>query len=98
MVNPGSLAQGFTDVMKDKTLFTPEQADMIVRTQMQKMSIKKILPNIEACNNFLAENAKKAGVSQRIKVMQGDIRNFELNDQITLLMCNPPYGERLLDV
>jgi len=59
MVNPGSLAQGFADVMKDKTLFTPEQADMIVRTQMQKMSIKKILPNIEACNNFLAENAKK---------------------------------------
>lgn len=73
MVNPGSLAQGFADVMKDKTLFTPEQADMIVRTQMQKMSIKKILPNIEACNNFLAENAKKAGVTQTASGLQYEV-------------------------
>ncbi len=73
MVNPGSLALGFADVMKDKTLFTPEQADMIVRTQMQKMSVKKILPNIEACNNFLAENAKKPGVVQTASGLQYEV-------------------------
>ena len=73
MVNPGSLAQGFADVMKEKTLFTPEQADMIVRTQMQKMSMKKILPNIEACNNFLTENAKKQGVIQTTSGLQYEV-------------------------
>jgi FKBP-type peptidyl-prolyl cis-trans isomerase len=73
MVNPNSLAQGFADVMKDKTLFTPEQADMIVRNQMQKMSIKKILPNIQACNDFLSQNAKKAGVVQTASGLQYEV-------------------------
>lgn len=73
MVNPTSLSQGFADVMKGNTLFTAEQADAIVRNQMQKLSIKKILPNVEACNNFLAENAKKPGVIQTTSGLQYEI-------------------------
>jgi FKBP-type peptidyl-prolyl cis-trans isomerase len=73
MVNPSSLSQGFADVMKGNTLFTPEQADAIVRNQMQKLSVKKILPNIEACNNFLAENAKKPGVIQTASGLQYEV-------------------------
>ncbi|MEY2834532.1 MAG: hypothetical protein RLZZ557_194 [Bacteroidota bacterium] len=72
-VNAGSLAQGFSDVMKGKTIFTPEQADGIVRNQMQKLSIKKILPNIQACNDFLTENAKKKGVIQTASGLQYEV-------------------------
>jgi FKBP-type peptidyl-prolyl cis-trans isomerase len=72
-VNANSLALGFSDVMKGKTLFTPEQADGIVRNQMQKLSIKKILPNIQACNDFLTENAKKKGVVQTASGLQYEV-------------------------
>lgn len=73
MVNPNALSNGFADVMKGNTLFTTEQADVIVRNQMQKLSLKKILPNVEACNSFLAENAKKAGVIQTASGLQYEV-------------------------
>ncbi len=43
------------------------------------------------------ENAKKAGVSEKISVLQADIRDFQASPE-QLIVCNPPYGERLLDV
>lgn len=44
------------------------------------------------------ENAKKAGVASRITVKQQDIRQFVPNTDRGCIICNPPYGERLLDV
>lgn len=43
------------------------------------------------------ENAKKAGVADRITVRQRDIRDFEAIAGQTVV-CNPPYGERMLDL
>ena len=43
------------------------------------------------------ENAKKAGVASRIHISQGDVRNFVQPDHATVV-CNPPYGERMLEV
>lgn len=43
------------------------------------------------------ENARKAGVSEKITVMQGDVRDFKA-EAGQLIVCNPPYGERLLDI
>ena len=43
------------------------------------------------------ENAKKAGVGDVIRAEQRDIRNFTSNDRYGCVVCNPPYGERLLD-
>jgi len=63
-VSSAALGQGFGDVMKGKTIFTPEQADQIVRAELQKNSRKKIQPVIDEGNKFLAENAKKPGVKQ----------------------------------
>lgn len=41
-------------------------------------------------------NAKKAGVEKYIQVKQSDIRNFKsVADAVTV--CNPPYGERMLE-
>lgn len=43
------------------------------------------------------ENARKAGAKPRIHLQQRDIADFTpIADSITI--CNPPYGERLLDV
>lgn len=72
-VNSASLSKGFSDVMSGKTLFSPEQADMIVRNEMQRLGKQKIQPNIDACNNFLAENAKKPGVKRTASGLQYEV-------------------------
>ena len=43
-------------------------------------------------------NAKKAGVASRISVKERDIRNYRELSEYGCVICNPPYGERLLDV
>ena len=42
-------------------------------------------------------NAKKAGVADRITVKQQDIKDFRAESGWNIV-CNPPYGERMLDV
>lgn len=44
------------------------------------------------------DNARKAGVESCISVRVRDIRAFSQEDQYGCVVCNPPYGERLLDV
>jgi len=44
------------------------------------------------------ENAKKAGVGNRIRAEVRDIRDFASEERYGCVVCNPPYGERLLDV
>ncbi len=72
-VNPTSLAMGFRDAMQGKAIFTPEQADQVLRGEMQKMMRKKIQPNIDQCNNFLTQNAKRAGVKQTASGLQYEV-------------------------
>ncbi len=43
-------------------------------------------------------NAKLAGVAEKIRFTQRDIRDFELGEGYMTVITNPPYGERLLDV
>jgi len=45
-------------------------------------------------------NAKKAGVSSKIALHQADIKDFHFYDDTkkAVVITNPPYGERLLDV
>ncbi len=43
-------------------------------------------------------NAKKAGVEKYVKAAIGDIKDFSLPEGRTLVITNPPYGERLLDI
>lgn len=44
------------------------------------------------------ENAKKAGVDSRLRIRQADIADFTLPDFPAAVICNPPYGERLLEI
>ena len=43
------------------------------------------------------DNAKKAGVGSKLTVKQQDIAKFKAIDNATTI-CNPPYGERLLQI
>ena len=43
-------------------------------------------------------NAKKAGVEKYVKATVADIKDFKTPDERLLVITNPPYGERLLDV
>lgn len=47
---------------------------------------------------LVTENAAKAGVGDRITTVQADIRAFKPSGESGTVLCNPPYGERLLDV
>lgn len=46
------------------------------------------------------ENANNAGVANRIHVEQRDMRNFVFPEaeKRLIVLCNPPYGERLLNM
>lgn len=43
------------------------------------------------------ENAEKAGVAEYIMVECRDIGAFTYPEDVTCVLCNPPYGERMLE-
>lgn len=44
------------------------------------------------------ENAKRAGVADRIKIFKEDATKIKKLDRKGTIVCNPPYGERLMTV
>ena len=44
------------------------------------------------------ENAKKAGVADYVTAEVRDVKDFDNSGTYGCVICNPPYGERLLDV
>lgn len=52
----------------------------------------------ELALNTARHNAELAGVGDRIKFYNRNIKNFELSDGYQTVITNPPYGERLLDI
>lgn len=44
------------------------------------------------------KNAEKAGVGEYISFEKRDIKDFEETLEHATVICNPPYGERLLDI
>ncbi len=51
-----------------------------------------------ACVELTMANAKKVGVQRYIKTAVRDIKDFTLGEGRALVITNPPYGERLLDI
>ena len=43
------------------------------------------------------ENALRAGVEEHISIFEADARKIEKLDRRGTIVCNPPYGERLMD-
>lgn len=44
------------------------------------------------------ENARKAGIANRFQIAQRDIADFHTDELRALILTNPPYGERMLEV
>lgn len=84
--------------------FIPQRVWQEERTRAQDL----ILHNIDfsavgydidpAAVELTAANAKKAGVEKYIRASVADIRSFTPPDERCLVITNPPYGERLLDI
>ena len=49
------------------------------------------------CADLTISNAKKGGVGSKISVEQCDIQNYKSRSG-AITICNPPYGERLLEI
>ncbi len=82
----------------------PKESWQRERTRAQDMILKGIdfegqgFDIDPACVELTLANAKKAGVEKYVKAAVRDIRDFSVEDERMLLITNPPYGERLLDV
>lgn len=51
-----------------------------------------------AAISLTLENARKAGVIAQIHAEKRDISDFKAIGEYGCVICNPPYGERLLDI
>ena len=91
--------------------FAAERFDFIPKAvwQEERMSAQdKILHDIdftatgfdidEKAVALTLQNAKKAGVAKYVKASVADVRDFKMPEGRSLLITNPPYGERLLDI
>jgi len=71
-----------------------EARDNILRNRKFEIFGSDIDPEVL---EFAKQNARRAGVSENIKFFIKDARNIEKLDRRGTIVCNPPYGERLLD-
>ena len=53
--------------------------------------------NDPKCVSLAMANARKAGVSDCISFKDGDATKLDLPAQSGILICNPPYGQRMLE-
>ena len=94
-----------------RRFFAAERFDSIPKTAWQQERMRAqdlIIKNVDfraqgydidpACVELTLANAKKAGVEKYVKAAVADIRDFKTPDERCLVITNPPYGERLLDV
>jgi FKBP-type peptidyl-prolyl cis-trans isomerase len=72
-INGTLLGKGFSDALSGKTILTPEQADGVIRRQLQAMARKNIDKNIQDGKTFLANNAKRPGVKQTSSGLQYEV-------------------------
>lgn len=82
--------------------------DKKVWQNVRNEAFEQILPNVEfeafgsdidpTAIELLNANAKIAGVEKLIKTKLCDVKDFKTDFDRCLVITNPPYGERLLDI
>lgn len=90
--------------------FAAEKWDCLPSKIWQKSreeSIEKIRKDIEftAFGSDISQdsleiaeaNARRAGISGLIRLEKADVKNFTIPDRKSLVVTNPPYGERLMN-
>ncbi len=53
--------------------------------------------NDPACVSLAFANARKAGVSDSVTFRDGDATKMDMPAQSGILVCNPPYGQRIME-
>jgi len=53
--------------------------------------------NDPSCVSLAMANARKAGVADSIEFRDGDATKMSLPSDAGILVCNPPYGERMME-
>ncbi|MBQ7699383.1 MAG: class I SAM-dependent RNA methyltransferase [Clostridia bacterium] len=71
-----------------------QAADMIKRDCKFEAYASDIDPE---CVRITADNIRRAGMEKYIKCFEYDARNLQTYGRRGTIVCNPPYGERLMD-
>ena len=71
-----------------------QAADMVKRDCRFEAYASDIDPE---CVRITADNAARAGMEKYIKCFEYDARNVQTYGRRGTIVCNPPYGERLMD-
>lgn len=79
------------DVWKEETRNAYKKMDYAVDVQIYASDISK--ENLAAA----MENAEEAGVDDCITFTHSDFRDLDIKDDYSIVISNPPYGERLGD-
>ena len=91
--------------------FSAERFDVIPRNVWEEER-ERARSLVRPCDDFMAYgsdidakaieiarvNAERAGVSSKIQFKVADVSKFSPETERGTLICNPPYGERLLDL
>ncbi len=91
--------------------FSAERFDVIPRKVWKEereraKSLEREIPDFAAFGSDIDAkaieiakiNAQRAGAADKISFSVADIKNFKPQSEKGTLICNPPYGERLLDL
>lgn len=73
-----------------------EEARSLIRTDAGFLALG--FDSDPDCVRLTLDNAAKAGVSKHIRAEKRDIRDFTFTENISKLITNPPYGERMLEI
>lgn len=81
----------------DKSIWTRAREEAL----SQKKDVKLKMTGFDIsgkCVDLTLENAAKAGMSEHIKVSRADVAKIRLPEGGGVLVTNPPYGERMMEL
>ena len=94
-VNREFSAMDFSQIDKKIWLDALEEARDLVKKDTKFHAVASDIDKM--CIEITAENAKNAGVGELITTKLMPVSEFTCNESGGTLICNPPYGERLLE-
>ena len=95
-VNRHFLAERWKNIDEKVWQTERERARSLVKTESQFMAFGSDID--EKSLEIAKANAQRAGVDKYITFEKRDVRNFAPQTERGTLICNPPYGERLLEL
>lgn len=91
------VAETWTDLI-DKQMWRDAREEAKENIDMTKETVIFASDIDEKAVEIAKANAKRAGVENKIRFSVSDFKKIETFDEKGVIVCNPPYGERLLDV